>query len=641
MYQTSVPIAVESIRDNFIDEDLKKYLNSFKKGNINRVFVCLLNDVCTEESSSLIMSEKFKKTIDFFKENGLEVGIWLGGFGHGSNLVHSNDKNGKRNYQKLTGVLGESFNHGYCPLDENFTTDYIAIIRILASYNPDLIMLDDDFRLNLRSYYLGCFCDKHLEKFQRTIGENITREEIEKRIFSGGTNKYRDAYLDIQKETLLEFAQKVRQATDEINPKIRIGACMVYSTWDFEGTDGIEIAKNFAASTKPFTRGIGAPYHSNHTVIEAIENERLQAFWIKNNAPDIEFFTEGDVYPRPRYNVPSKVLELFDLALYCSGETDGILKYIFDYTMNVTYETGYIDRHIFNHEICEAVKNIFHNKKPTGIVPFGAIHKFRNFDFSKISENKIGRKIPYAFNTHTAQILSKNGISTCYGKSDYPIAAFGENAKYLSVDKLKNGVILDSRGAEILQSRGVDTGLLSNEGSCSATGEFFAREKDTVLGINDFTVSKIICNKKANILSRILPDNSPGSYTYENDDGIRFLVFAGDFQFINLETASSVNYCNNYYRQKQIIDSVEFLCGKKLPATCPKNPNLYILSAKNEKSTSILMLNVFADDILFPKVTLDKEYSKINFAVGNGKLCGDTVNLDTIPSYGVAAFEVS
>jgi UDP-N-acetylmuramoyl-L-alanyl-D-glutamate--2,6-diaminopimelate ligase len=61
--------------------------------------------------------------------------------------------------------------------------------------HPDLIMLDDDFRLNSRGYYMGCFCKLHLQKYYEMVGEVIPPEQLEQKIFGGGKNKYRSAYM--------------------------------------------------------------------------------------------------------------------------------------------------------------------------------------------------------------------------------------------------------------------------------------------------------------------------------------------------------------------------------------------------------------------------------------------------------------
>lgn len=647
MYKISVPIAVESISDEFLENDLNKYLAYFQKGKIDRVFISLLNGMYTKEADQVTASKKFQRAVRFFKEHGMEVGVWLSGFGHGAVLSHNESDVIRKDYQQMTGVMGESLPHGYCPLDEDFTNDYLNVIRTVASYSPDIIMLDDDFRMNGRGYTLGCFCPAHLKEFYRLVGEEIPRENIEKLIFTGGKNKYRDAYMEMSKNTLLDFAKKVRSAVDEIDSTIRVGACMVFPTWDFEGTDGIEIAKTFAGSTKPFIRGIGAPYHNGQLVIPAIENERLQAHWVRSSGEDIEFFDEGDVYPRPRYNVPSKLLELFNLALYCSGQSDGILKYMFDYTQRVGYESGYIDRHTQNLALRESVKALFKDKKTTGVHVYGAMHKIRNFVFSETLEPELVHKFEHACKSQASYVLSRNSIPTCYEPSEYPVAVFGESARYIDKEDLKHGAILDSRSAKILAERGIDTGLLTAEKMPDCMGEYYFDAKDT---ISNFTIcifpechiQKMVCKENVKIESVILPENTPGSYTYENEEGLKFMVIAGDLEYDTLEYGdiANANYYNNYYRQKQLFDNIEYLCGKKLPAICEKNPNLYVLAAKNDRATSVLMMNIFTDDVIDPVVTLDKAYKRVKFVNCNGELKGDKLYLQDIPAYGFAAFEV-
>lgn len=100
------------------------------------------------------------------------------------------------------------------------------------------------------------------------------------------------------------------------------------------------------------------------------------------------------------------------------------------------------------------------------------------------------------------------------------------------------------------------------------------------------------------------------------------------------------NYYNNYYRQKQLINGIEYLCGRKLPAVCTENPNLYVLTAKGDGAMSVLMINIFADDIISPVVSLDHSYKEARFMNCSGNLKGDKLFLETIPAYGYAAFEV-
>lgn len=635
MYKTSVPIAIQSMREECLEQDLQKYLDYFHRGGIQRVFLALLPGSYTEAFDRDIHSEKLKRSISFFQKNGLEVGVWIGGFGHGSALAHDQSQGKRRDYQKLTGIRGEAMEHGYCPLDEHFTEDYLANVRSIAQLGPDLLMLDDDFRLNGRHYYFGCFCPLHLKELFRTLGEELSREELEQKVLSGGKNKYRDACLDLFQKTLLDFAKKVRCTLDSVNPQIRCGICLTPSGWDMEGTDGAELAKALAGNTVPFARPFGAPYHCQYDFVVPIEQERLQLHWMKMLDANVETFVEGDVYPRPRYNVTSKCLELYDLAMRCDGQSNGILKYMFDYDIRVGYETGYIENHIRNQELHQEIASLFQGKNPTGVSVFSVPHKIRNFRLPEHPEDTLANKLG-AVSTFTASILSKNSIPTCYDSSEYPVMVCGESARYLPLDRLTNGAILDGEAARILTERGVDTGLENWNNEVTCYGEYFLEPEDTITNFADMRFAHLVCRDTAKISSVLLPSRSPGAYTYENADGIRFLVLAGNFQFCN----GNANYFNSYYRQSQMLDGIAWVGRKKLPVVCPRNPNLYLMTARDGNTLSVLMINLFMDDVHAPDLILDQAYTQIRCIHCSGTLDGNVVHLSDLGPYDFAAFEV-
>ncbi|MBQ8345612.1 MAG: hypothetical protein IJY42_05035, partial [Clostridia bacterium] len=81
----------------------------------------------------------------------------------------------------------------------------------------------------------------------------------------------------------------------------------------------------------------------------------------------VTVMAEGDVYPRPRYNVPASLLELFDFGLCADGNYDGLLKYMVDYVLPPEEETGYLRRHTYNLERKEAVSRAFSNGANCGV----------------------------------------------------------------------------------------------------------------------------------------------------------------------------------------------------------------------------------------------------------------------------------
>jgi hypothetical protein len=86
-----------------------------------------------------------------------------------------------------------------------------------------------------------------------------------------------------------------------------------------------------------------------------------------------------------------------------------------------------------------------------------------------------------------------------------------------------------------------------------------------------------------------------------------------------------------------IAENAEWLCGRKLPAFCYGHPNLYMQCKEDERQLVIGIWNFFEDEAIEPVVKLGAEYIKAEILCGEGKLCGDSVQLDDIPPFGFRA----
>ncbi len=639
MNMLSVQMGIATLND----ESLPKYLAELKTCDVQRVFLYGADAIRRENEILYEEPERIEKVIRYFQENGIEVGIWIDVLGHGVALSHATEpENTEKHYTFIEGATGEGNHYGYCPMDEQFTKDFQEGIRRIAMLGPDLIMLDDDFRLNGRpNYYLGCLCDKHLAEYRKRLGEDIRKEDVPELAFTGGKNRYRSIFLELSGETLLNFAKALREAVDSVNPKVRLGVCSGQGNWDLCGTDMIAIAKAMAGKTKPFLRTQGA-FYGEEPVHFAVETTRVQMAWCKGSG--VETFPEGDTYPRPRYNVPARFLELYHLMLLADGTADGMFKYMFDYNRPFDYERGYAEQHIRNAPLREEVAQLFDGKESVGIRVFTQMHKIENWEFKTPAEDGLIGKLITSYRSPGRKLLTCNSIPTTYGSGEYPTLICGEHARYVSEEDMKHGAILDAVAARILTERGFDVGFLGEDETgfpSGMSGEYFIEAGDMHGFIDQTMLKKIRCNDKAEVLSRFMPDNAPASYRYENGKGERFLVFAFDeFASRPNATAPNRNYFQNYYRQKQLLDGVEYLCGKPLPVSSEKNPLLYFLSAQDETSMAVAMANVFPDEIAEPKIRLNKKYQKIRFVNCSGRLEGDTVYLSRIEPYGFAAFEV-
>ena len=632
MYKLSVPINISTLNE----KSLPKYLRDFRSANVERIFLIENTPIYLENNPLFLGTSRLGEFISFFKEQGFEVGVWLCAFGHGNLFSNGNTRKSFTALTKIKGVDGRVTDEGFCPLDENLQSRFYEALKMVASMHPDIIMLDDDFRLNNRDYNMGCCCERHLKQFCGEVGEEIAVNELEKTVFTGGANKYRRAWLKVQGESLVNFAKMMRRAVDEVDETIRLGACAVYSTWDFDGTDMIELSKAFAGKTRPFMRTIGAPYHRIRPQY-VVEHTRMQADWCKGE--NIEMFSEGDTFPRPRYACSSRLLELFDMALISSGSMDGILKYMYDFHFDAEYETGYNDRHVRNQWLRDGIKEMFGNKEPIGVRVCEAMHKAENYDLPTDYKEGVATFVLNSYFSIAAKLLSENAIPTVYGKdSGYPSIIFGENAKYIGEEELKNGAILDVVSAKILKARGIDTGILHSE-LCDYRSEFFPSANDEHSSIGTVAKHKAECAEGAIIDSVFVPGESPASYRYENAKGQRFYVLSADMYRSNAECNS---YFLSYYRQRGLIDAINWLSEKPLPAVCTKNPYLYIQSSKDDGGAmAVALYNMNFDEIIEPKITLDKCYREIKFLNCSGTLSGNTVTLSgEIPPYSAAFFEV-
>lgn len=630
MYKISVPVAMKTItRDSY-----RPLVKLLREMDARRVFICCVGEVYLKDSYLLRYRYQIADAVKKLREDGFEVGIWINTFGHGALLSHQNRWE-VGDYTPITDCHGRSAPVAYCPLDERFRSDFLKGLKVIAQLQPDLIMLDDDMRFNLRKQFfsIGCFCPKHLQLYYELLGEEIPPEEIEQRIFTGKPNIYRKTYFKMMGKTLLDFAADMRKAVNAVDPTIRLGASICGSIWDCSGTDPLRLAKTLAGrKTRPFLRIAGAPYH-NVNILPIIERSRMQKAWLAD--ADVELMCEGDTYPRPRYNVPSRTLELFDFAMACDGTVGGMLQYAFDYTHSISYEEGYARRLIRNRPLREAAMELFAGKTAVGIEVFDVPGKLAKWELPKeLKENTVQWLQATPSKGWAADLLSRNGIPTAYEETGYPVLVLGENARYVPLDKLKNGAIIDAEAARLLEQRGVDTGLLGQRPSWDE--EYFVDSGETVRGIGKS--GKVGMQAAGMALSLYREDEDVASYRYANWDGHRFLVLGCNFHEPGVTTMS--NYFCSWARRKQLQENIPWLCGKELPGMLTDAPDAHVLVKRDENSMAVAIVNSYYDEILDPVIPLGKVYKIVRFVNCSGRLEGDKVRLDTLPPFGFAAFEV-
>lgn len=627
MYKLSVPFLLRQI-DEYGAEQFIRELKEIGADIVFLALGCYELDPAKREN----VFASLKKNVPLFQKAGFTVGVWVWTF-----MVQA-----ENSYTHITSPTGEISRDQVCPSDPDFCAFAQEYLKHIAACAPDMIMFDDDYRYGFLDCGMGCTCKNHRAYLSELLGEDVSQKELGGRIFGGGRNRYRSAFLRANGHYLREFAKQSRAAVDSVDPNIRLGLCSCMSTWDFDGVSAAELSRILAGNTKPFLRLSGAPYwavgrHWGSRLQDVIELARMECVWC---GADIDLFSEGDTYPRPRFVCSANALEGFDMALRASGEIGGIHKYLLDYHADVDYDRGYVQKHIRHRALYREIDRCFGDKTAVGVRVYESMTKFEDMDVPLYFEGQ--DQVMNTFFSPAARMLSAQSIPTVYRGFGIAGIAFGENAKYLPDGALDNGLILDVRAAEILERRGVDVGLKSAGGAYSASEEYFPDRNRFVLAqglpVTEVEV-KTGAEVKSYFLHAVTGERRPAAYTYENAKGQRFLVLAIDAYVQTHLTKNTDHVLRQYARGAQIEEALAWM-GKRLPASMLGNPDCYLLCKKNGTGMAVWIGNFSQDECMNTTVLLDGEYREVEFLNCSGRLLRDRVELDGIAPYASVGFVV-
>ena len=634
MYRVSVPLML----NQRFEKDFDLLMDQCRQAGVQRVFLCPCMSISPEEQKQEHL-RLLRTYLPRVEEAGFEAAVWTNSLGHGGapqpeGVTNDTTHPGVR---LMADIDGRYLGYSYCPLNETFTGLFCQWVQDLARAGARTIMLDDDYRLSFRAGQHFCACPAHMKKLEEELGEPVTRAFIKGKLAEKAPNRYRDAWLKVQGDSLLGLAKKLRAALDEVDPTVRLGHCAVLSTWDIDGVDSMELSRAFAGNNPPFLRYIGAPYWAALHAFGYMRlayvcvYERLQQGWCRKSG--IETFCEGDSYPRPRETVPAAYLEGFDTAMRVAGTNDGILKYMFDYTSSPRFETGYLDAHRRHMPLYEALHRHFDGKTAVGVSVFQPMHTLASSQ--EPGEDWEERCIPAAL-----RFACDCGLPVRYDTGDEPTLLFGDAAAFAGEEQLAHGAILDLSAAEILTRRGWDVGLAAAGVPFAATGEYFPAEDEDgeISGTGWYETTPA---PGAQVLSWLVgpAGRAPAAYFYRNAAGRRFLVYAFKAQEAYERTAPQHGVFRSRNRTLQVQAALPRLCGKQPAVVCSPAPNLYVQAKTDGRSLSVALWNFCEDELYGQTVTLPGGKA-IHWAVGSGAFSGGVVRVEPIPPFGMAAFTV-
>ncbi len=631
MNKISIPVFVKD------DTNLDELVGTLKKAKAQRVFIASERPPFGNEELQDMFAKQLSKNKEKFEKNDIEVAVWINTMGMGVGSVKKYNADACKNYMRKMSISGVRYNDSFCPLDRQFVGGICSYVQKLAANGFEMIMLDDDFTLSA-SPGIGCCCELHMNEFRRRIGENIRREELAAKVFTGGKNAYRDAWFEMMNDTLKEFCRDLRMALDCVNPNARLGFCAGFTSWDLDGADVIELTDILAGKTKPFLRLTGAPYwysqkrFGKYSLQLIAEITRQQVKWCENRR-DIEIFSENDSYPRLSAVTPAAHTELFDQMLRVCEGVDS-LKYIIDY-LDPNRKNRYTTEHMRNMELYKKISDVFDDKECIGVRIYENAHLLKDAELSP--DFKGEASVTNRWFNQAAQIPSIHAVPITYNGSGICGMVFGENAKYLPADAFEKGLIIDLKAAQILQNNGIDVGLISKKKITENVFEHFA-DYDTKESLYaNTTVYNIETRPGARVISVFVgeTDTYPSAYLYQNDSGQRFMVYAFDIQDVLPQSGLLVSPS----RGMQLNDSIEFLAGRRMPVVCSGNPLLYCICKQGENSCAAAYFNCSDEEIINAQIELSFTPKKIRFINCDGFESDGGVTVSRILPYKMAAIE--
>jgi hypothetical protein len=152
---------------------------------------------------------------------------------------------------------GETSPGSPCPEDPIYRQEMAKMLRAWAGTRPDILWIDDDFRLHNHSTDgMYCYCPLHLKKFAARVGREYTREEILAAVLQpGAPSDFRRQWLDFLGDCMAEFARWISDNIHSQSPETRV-ALMISGTdiHSLEGRDWKKVLGNFAGKFKPLVR---------------------------------------------------------------------------------------------------------------------------------------------------------------------------------------------------------------------------------------------------------------------------------------------------------------------------------------------------------------------------------------------------
>lgn len=516
-------------------------------------------------------------------------------------------------YQPYISLRDGSAKNTVCPTDLGFRDYIYNVFKTIAKCAPDVMMVDDDFRLLQRAGF-ACACPNHLKIVSEKIGEEVTREQLLEMLDKDDerSKKFIKVLTESQQDALIETAKVMRKGIDDVNPDIPCAFCC----GGYTAQADLDIVKILAGKGKTILRinngsysGAGTRYFTYCSLRAA-----RQIYKLKDKV-DI-LLGETDTCPQNRYSTSAVGLHnqfVNSILEGCGGAKQWITRGPYEPESGKAYRKILAENCGFYEQLFLDVKDIEWQGART--------YLSKDMDLPTSNEDSAwgyfffeAMGIPYYFSG------DKGGVICLEGKTikSYPI----EEIKEI----LSGNVILSSDVAEIL----IELGLKEYIGvdvrewkGKNKKGEYIVG--DTVsMGVQPKAKELVPISDKVEVLSNVFNSDYvntellfPGVTKFKNDLGGTVITFAGTPNAGHFIDTGCYSFLNQT-RKRQVIGIMKDLgC---LPVYYPGDAEVYVKAGKIKSGEMmVVFIGVSADILESVDLCFDKPVNKIEMLTPCGE----------------------
>lgn len=575
---------------------------------------------------SYIPIEEFKKRIEVIgpqinrlRELGFKIDVNVGiTLGHGDSGDNGPEKLYDVKFQPFVGHDGSESKASFCFLDRNYRRYIVEKYKLFASLKPDIIWIDDDLRLVWHwPVIYGCFCNLHIERFNKTFSTSFTRETLVKELLKDTfpeTNDIKFRWINLSGELLLEFLEEISKAVHNVSPYTKMGLmnCMTFiNSWS-----GIELKKAMEVLSVPDAPAVLRPGALQYTdeypygyLYKANSIATLNSYLNKK----YHSYSEIESYPHSSFEKSNKTLRMETLLYLLIGGCIGHTFNLTDYFGNSWEDYKSKFETLANVKpYLEVLLDVIKDKKQIGIKEIVS-EKYARYCHIK-KENLENISSPREI---WSNMLSINGIARGF-EDNPPYLISGDNVLCLSRDEilkmLSTGALLDWKAAYNLQEIGyggeeyLGVRLLDKEiegaNEKFTQHEFNERYKDTWYFARNNVKTIEILSPKVEVMTEIYSINEPDKFCpgiclYENKSGGRIAILPqsleeeGDFGRPHYFNGRLFNFIG---RRVQLRNILEWLCRGAIPCYVDSPEGFVAVSCwKDNKELLIGVINFSLD----------------------------------------------